>query len=108
MIAPVIMISKAICVSLIFFVVIFAGCGISWAGFTIHSPQAVKINLMGFDGLHQNTLFKGEVSAQGKCEIDVSYRGLALFVFLRYLDIISSHICSGVLPSVKIVTVAKS
>lgn len=81
MIAPVIMISKTICVSLIVFVVIFAGCGISWAGFTIHSPQAVKINLMGFDGLHQNTLFKGEVSAQGKCEIDVSYRGLALFVF---------------------------
>lgn len=48
---------------------------------TIHSRTAVDLELVGYDGLAESSLFKGSIAAKGKQEIDVPYRGLALLSF---------------------------
>lgn len=50
------------------------------AKFAIYSQATVNIELTGYNGLTDSTLFKGVVSAGSSREIDTSYRGLALLI----------------------------
>ncbi len=56
-------------------------CESACATFVIHSKTAVDIELIGYNGLADSTIFNGSISAEGKHEIDTPYRGLALLLF---------------------------
>ncbi|MBU0485762.1 MAG: hypothetical protein KKB30_14755 [Proteobacteria bacterium] len=60
---------------------IFHGADSAWAKVTIQSSISTEIELNGFNGLHQSSIFKDVITADSKQEIDTSYRGLALLVF---------------------------
>jgi hypothetical protein len=53
----------------------------SWAAFVIHSHMAGSIELYGYNGLTDSSLFKGSISTGSYREIKTPYRGLALLVF---------------------------
>lgn len=59
----------------------FAGSETVWAKIDVHSLSAAEIELTGYNGLSESSLFKGELAADSKREINTSYRGLALLVF---------------------------
>jgi hypothetical protein len=48
---------------------------------TIHSQTTTSIELLGYDALKKYTLFKGNIAADGECEIDTAYYGLGMFTF---------------------------
>lgn len=51
------------------------------ASFTIHSQVTVPLEVKGYSGLDETTLFKGSLKAGEQQKIDTSYQGLALLVF---------------------------
>ncbi|GAB6194352.1 hypothetical protein [Desulfocastanea catecholica] len=52
----------------------------AWAKFAIYSQTALNLELTGYNGLTESSLFKGSISAGGSREIDTPYRGLALLI----------------------------
>jgi hypothetical protein len=63
--------------------IIFSGIvtnNFAWATFTISAQTTVNIELTGYEGLTDSSLFKGSVAAGGSREIDTLYRGLALLI----------------------------
>ncbi|MEN8136786.1 MAG: hypothetical protein ABFS18_14830 [Thermodesulfobacteriota bacterium] len=73
--------TKAIIIHLLLVFTIFLTNDSAWAKLVIHSQTAVKIELLGYNGLAESTIFKGDLSVGSKREIDPAYRGLALLVF---------------------------
>ena len=65
-------------IPLVVFVV--SGCGAPSHSLTIHSSTVLDIELKGFDGLAEQTLFTGSLSS-GKNTINIPYQGLALLIF---------------------------
>lgn len=53
----------------------------AWANLVIHSQTAVQIELTSYDSLTESSIFKGNLTADSKYEINTLYRGLALLVF---------------------------
>lgn len=51
------------------------------ASFVIQSQDTVNIELKGYSGLTDATLFKGSLHAGAKHTVDTPYRGLALLIF---------------------------
>lgn len=47
----------------------------------IHTQDAIDIELVGYDGLAEFSLFSGNLAAGSRKEIDTEYRGLALIIF---------------------------
>ncbi len=47
----------------------------------LHSQTDVNVELIGFDGLAEKRIFKGDLNAGNSLPIDTSYRGLALLSF---------------------------
>lgn len=72
---------KVLFTGLLIILSFFGPCGSASAQFIINSQVAVSIELVGYNGLSDNTLFKGSISSGENLEIDISYRGLALLVF---------------------------
>ena len=52
-----------------------------WAGLVIQSQTAIEIELIGYNSLSESFIFKDDLAAGSKREIDSLYRGLALLVF---------------------------
>jgi hypothetical protein len=77
----IVMAYKTIAAWLVVFYLLFARCESAWAKFVVHSQTTVEIELIGFDGLAESSIFRGELTAGDSREIDTSYRGLALLVF---------------------------
>ncbi len=71
--------SSITCFLLVFSV--FSVCESAWAKLVIHSQTAVKIELICYNTLTETPIFKGDLSADSKQEINTPYRGLALLVF---------------------------
>ncbi len=68
--------------SILFFIFLHCVvCGSAQATFIIHSQSDVVVELKGFNGLTDTVLFKGKVTAGGKCQVGTPYRGLGLLVF---------------------------
>lgn len=72
---------KSIITWLLFVIPVFSGCVSAWAQLVIHPQTAVDVELIGYNGLVENSIFKGSLAAESKHESDTSYRGLALLVF---------------------------
>lgn len=72
---------KSITTWFLFVFVVFCGCESAWAQLVIHSQTAVGIELIGYNGLVESSIFKGSLAAESKQEIDTPYRGLALLIF---------------------------
>jgi hypothetical protein len=62
-------------------VLLCSPCRSAWAKIAIYSQAAVNIELTAFDGLTEYPLFKGEVAANGRQEIQTDYHGLTLLHF---------------------------
>ncbi len=60
---------------------VFAQAVPTWAGPVLSSWTALTLELVGFNALEEISLFKGDLQAGGRHEIDTPYRGLALLVF---------------------------
>lgn len=58
------------------------GCVSSTGEFAVHSQTAVGIELIGYNGLTENTIFKGQIDANTEQQILSPYRGLALLSFV--------------------------
>ena len=65
----------------LFVITVFSGCESAWAQLVIHPQTAVDVELIGYNGLVENSIFKGSLAAGSKHERDTPYRGLALLVF---------------------------
>lgn len=66
----------------------------AWSGLVIHSQTAAQIELIGYNSLTESSIFKGNLTADSKYEINTLYRGLALLVFAggqRYPVIIGDN-----------------
>ncbi len=72
---------KNLITSFLLFLFILAAPVPIWAGLVIQSQTAIEIELTGYNGLNERSLFKGDLAAGSKHEIDTPYRGLALLVF---------------------------
>lgn len=68
-------------IGLLLFVVLFFCCESARATFVIHSQAAVGIELTGFNSLVERSIFKGDLAAGSKYEINTTYRGLVLLGF---------------------------
>ena len=66
---------------LILLVLLFAVCESSWSAIVIRSQSSVDIQLIGYDGLAESSLYKGTIAAKGNQKINTAYRGLALLQF---------------------------
>jgi hypothetical protein len=67
----------------LFALAVFSGCESAWATLSIHSQTAVEIELTGYNGLIKTSIFKKNLAAGGKQEINTPYRGLALLIFAQ-------------------------
>jgi len=56
-------------------------CAPASAKLVISCRTAESIELLGFNSLAETSVFKGELAANKKHEINTSYQGLALLVF---------------------------
>jgi hypothetical protein len=65
---------------LLFLVHILSGCAANSTRLVIQSQEAATVELKGYDGLAEQSLFKGSLSL-GENKIEITYRGLALLVF---------------------------
>jgi len=65
----------------LFFFFIPIVCESAFALVVIHSRQSVDIELRGYNGLTDNSLFTGSIPAGGSFKIDSPYQGLALLIF---------------------------
>ncbi len=81
------MLSKLLCVNShklyyggLFFAVLATSSPVC-AKLLIHSQASLEIELRGFNGLTENTFFKGNFQAGTSREIATPYQGLALLVF---------------------------
>jgi hypothetical protein len=72
---------KSIFTWFLFILVLFSSSESAWANLFIHSQTAVEIELTGYNSLVETSIFKGNLEAGGKQEINTPYRGLALLVF---------------------------
>ncbi len=72
---------KSIVIYFLLLSVLFFGCDSAWAKLTIQSKEPVQVELTGFNGLDEFSIFKGEIAADNKRRIETPYRGLALLVF---------------------------
>ena len=72
---------KSIITWLLVVLSVFCGDESAWAKLVVHSQSAVEIELIGYDGLDQSSIFKGSLAAGSKHELDTPYRGLALLRF---------------------------
>lgn len=57
------------------------GCMIFGPTLVIQAQESVEIELIGYNGLIEIFISKGDVAAGGEFEIDTAYRGFALLVF---------------------------
>lgn len=57
------------------------GSDSAWAKIVVHSLSTVDIELLGYNGLNDNSIFKGGLKKDNKTEINTPYHGLALLVF---------------------------
>lgn len=73
--------TKPILISFLLAFAVVSTTDSAWAKFAIHSQSALKIKLTGYNGLTENTFFKGDLMRDSNREIDTAYRGLALLVF---------------------------
>ena len=58
-----------------------SGCVTSTGEFAVHSQTAVEIELIGYRGLTETSVFRGQIDASSKHQIITPYRGLALLSF---------------------------
>jgi len=78
--------------TLLFLVLLCAVCESAWGTFVIRSQTSIDIELIGYNGLASDSLYKGRIAAEGEQQIHTTYRGLALLLFpggQRYPFIIS-------------------
>ena len=75
------MANKSIITWVLLVFVVFSGCESAWATIGIHSQTAVAIELTGYNSLVETPIFKDNLEAGGKQDINTPYRGLALLVF---------------------------
>ncbi len=66
---------------LFLFVLLVLTSNAAWASCVIQSQETVDIELKGYNGLTDTTLFKGSLTSGTKQTIDTSYQGLALLIF---------------------------
>ena len=76
----ILMTSKIIAATFLLFALHCILCGSSWAKFAIDSLAAIDIEMVGYNGLADNAIFKGRISAGDILQIDTPYRGLALLI----------------------------
>ena len=72
---------KSVFTWFLFVLVVFSGCETARATLGIHSQTAVEIELTGYNSLVESPIFKGNLEAGSKHDINTPYRGLALLVF---------------------------
>lgn len=58
-----------------------AGCVTSTGEYAVHSQTAVRIELIGYSGLSETSIFKGDMDANTEHKILTPYRGLAILAF---------------------------
>lgn len=58
-----------------------SGCASSTGKLTVHSQAVVDIELIGYRGLTETSIFKGEMAANAEHQILTPYHGLALLSF---------------------------
>jgi hypothetical protein len=66
---------------LLFVLAVFSNNETALANLVIHSQTAVEMELIGFDSLAETSIFRGNLVAGGKQEINTPYRGLAILIF---------------------------
>ena len=67
----------------LFALAVFSICESARAELVIHSQTAAEIELTGYNSLVESPIFKGNLEAGGKQEINTPYRGLALLIFAQ-------------------------
>ncbi len=75
------MISKWVITGILFTIFILSWGGNSWSSLTIQSDEAVNLNIKGYNGLREITLFQEKLAAGVRKKVETSYRGLALLLF---------------------------
>ncbi len=75
------MASRLLVSGFLFAFFVLSGDETALASFVIQSQDAVTVELKGYNGLADTTLFKGGLVAKGGQTVDTPYRGLALLVF---------------------------
>jgi len=73
--------TKSVIISFLLFLAVVVSPGSAWAKIVIHSQAAVKIELLGYNGLTESSVFKGNLKAGDRQELNIPYRGLALLTF---------------------------
>jgi hypothetical protein len=69
------------CFGFLFVLLLPAGGEAAPVSFVIHSQATVSLEIKGYNGLTETTVFKGSLSAGEQQEIETSYQGLALLCF---------------------------
>ena len=77
------MASKLFVSGFLFVLLILTSNDAALALFVIQSQEAVDIELKGYNGLTDTSLFKGSLTSGTKQIIDTSYQGLALLIFAQ-------------------------
>jgi hypothetical protein len=75
------MTGKWIVSGVLFVLLVLAGTVNALASFVIQAQEAVSLEIRGYRGLADSSLFAGELAPGVKQSINTSYRGLALLVF---------------------------
>jgi len=55
----------------------------AWAKLVVHSLTSVELELLSYNGLAENSIFKGNLEAGSKHEVNTHYHGLAVLVVAR-------------------------